>query len=608
MSRVRSRAAVRMAYLIPSLVIGCYGSAFAEEFKAGATDVTVHGAVSFGSAFRTSNRDPQLLDFSDAATIGVFGNSLARNSDQGDLNYKKGQAVSTVLQGWTSIDANYKGTGVFVSAKTWIDFTQLYQNVPFGNWPNGIVPNTPLSDTGFSSRAKFSGVALQQGYVYGPADVGGQIVTYRLGYQNIPWGIKSSFYGGLSAINPVDIPALQRPGDMPEENNIPFPVLYLKTNPVKALTLDAFWQFGEARNAHDGCGTFRSRSDYSSDGCDFVAISPDDTASLVKNIQQGLLVNKVGTPSNNELDQGGASGKYKFESIGSEGGLYYAHYNSRSYLVQSQRDTNPMLGGIDHPFIPGDPFGGNSVYRMAYIPGQDMIGATWQTRLPTKTLFSAEYVYRPNYALQFAPGDILSAGLQAGGPLQARYNTLPQGAWFGSYDNRQVGAFNASIKQDAAGLLGSKASTWTAELGLRQVYDLPNPLVTRYLRSDGFGSGPFIGGSCPVELPQVHATGCTTRGYVSPFASTVKFGGSLTYDVPSVPGLDVTFHASYRYDMSGWSYDTIISEGANYADLRVRFDYKGSYWLEAYYDPIWGGDFYTGRDRSIAGFSVGAKF
>ncbi|MFG3757512.1 DUF1302 family protein, partial [Klebsiella pneumoniae] len=86
--------------------------------------------------------------------------------------------------------------------------------------------------------------------------LGERPLDFRVGNQVITWGLRSSLAGGLSALNPLDAPATHRAGATVEQTQIPFPAASVRLSVTPKLSLDGFWQFGAARNAYDGCGTF----------------------------------------------------------------------------------------------------------------------------------------------------------------------------------------------------------------------------------------------------------------------------------------------------------------------------------------------------------------
>lgn len=214
---------------------------------------------------------------------------------------------------------------------------------------------------------------------------------------------------------------------------------------------------GEARNAYDGCGTFYG-SDYFAQGCNYVIVGAPLTVTDKTALSAGDWIARARTPANNKLGQGGIGARYAIDELRSEAGLFYAHYNARNALPEISRT---LRASTTHPFIPGNPDGGNPVYRTVFAPDIDMIGATWQTKLASNTSVSAEYVYRPNYALGFPAGEELIAAVSATTPslLRNELNALAPGAFYAGYDRRRTGVLNVTLGQQSENLLGAKLAS-----------------------------------------------------------------------------------------------------------------------------------------------------
>ncbi len=593
------------ATLIVLLATGA-APAFSQQYQLGDVQITLHGEASYGTAVRTNHPDPQLITVPNAKLLGIPSVGNTRNSDDGELNFgKAGEAVSSPLKGWLSLDVRDNGFGLFVRGKAWYDFTLSDHNVQFGNYPSNFASNSPLSDSGFQNRSKFSGVALQEAYVFGEKEIAGHQLDVRVGNQLIPWGIPSVFPGGLSVLNPVDSPALHRPGAFTEETQIPFPALFARFAATPQLSVEAFWQFGAARNAYDGCGTFYA-SDYFAQGCNYVLVGGSFAATDPTVFKQGYYITRAGTPDNSEVGQGGIGAKYKFDSLYSELGAYYAHYNSRSAIAEISR-TFRTSAAI--PFIPGNADDGNPEYRTVFPTDIDMLAVNWQTKLPSETTLATEFVYRPNQPIALPAGEELTAAVSATAPslLRADIDAGSPGAFYQGFDRHQTGAFSASIAQQFPNVAGARTAILGGELATRQVFDLPDPNVRRYIRADTFGSGP-VNGVCAAATAGVLYTGCTLKGFVTAFAYGVRVRGSLAYTIDYVPGLDVIFSATYGRDISGWSYDGTFNQGRNVASVGTRAEYKKNYFGEITFAPTWGGHFNAVRDRSVVLASVGARF
>ena len=286
------------------------------EMQFGDVHVSLHGALSMGAALRAENPDSLFITVANGKSIGLPATGSNHNGDDSELNYgHAGNIYSAPLQGWLSLSATYNQYGLFVLGKGWYDFTELHSDVPWGNYPNGLTGGRPLSDTGFESRDKFSGLALQEAYVFGAPTVGDHNIYFRIGNQYIPWGIPNLFLGGLDALNPIDLAALVRPGATYADSLVPVPAVFLRFAVTPKLALEGFWQFAEARNAYPGCGTLFA-VDYFPQGCNFALVASPlitDQAALLT----GQFVTRKNTPGNNEVDQGGVGARYTIDPLNS---------------------------------------------------------------------------------------------------------------------------------------------------------------------------------------------------------------------------------------------------------------------------------------------------
>jgi hypothetical protein len=101
---------------------------------------------------------------------------------------------------------------------------------PWGNIPNGYTPDASLSDAGAQPRSRFSGVVLDNLYASGRQRIAAMPLEWTLGYQKLDWGNRFLVLGGLRDLNPIDIPALTRPGMLQreQETRIPVPQIFAR--------------------------------------------------------------------------------------------------------------------------------------------------------------------------------------------------------------------------------------------------------------------------------------------------------------------------------------------------------------------------------------------
>ena len=114
-------------------------------------DVTVSGVATAGTVIRTTSQNPALVFPPNGMRLGIPGTAVSgSNQDDGNLNYGKGSIVSTVAKAYATFDAHYQNYGILVTGKVWGDLNQ-WQDVPWGNFPNGYAAGTPLGQGGWDS-------------------------------------------------------------------------------------------------------------------------------------------------------------------------------------------------------------------------------------------------------------------------------------------------------------------------------------------------------------------------------------------------------------------------------------------------------------------------
>ena len=299
--------------------------ALAEEYKIGDVDLTVSGVATAGTEVRTTPRDPRLIFAPNGRKLGVPATATSgANQDDGNLNYAPGSPVSSVAKAFATVDARYQNYGVLVTGKVWGDFTQLYGDVPWGNYANGYAAFTPLGQAGFGSRQQFAGFAVQQAYAYTRQTIGGVTVDGRIGEINVPWGLQTAIPGGLAlAVNAFDYAAIVRPGAQAQEALIPTPGVFTRWGFLQdKATLDVFYLFQGPQSQLPGCGTFFSGADWLPPGCNNVFFNPlfDDPTSFATD----FALNRMGAPVVHDANFG-VGGSYQADPLLTKFGFYYAH-------------------------------------------------------------------------------------------------------------------------------------------------------------------------------------------------------------------------------------------------------------------------------------------
>jgi Protein of unknown function (DUF1302) len=584
--------------------------ALAEEYKIGDVDLTVTGAATVGTEVRTTDRDPALIFAPNGRRAGIPATALSgANQDDGNLNYAQGSPVSTVAKAFATVDARYQNYGVLVTGKVWGDFTQLYGDVPWGNFANGYTPFTPLGQAGFGSRQQFAGFAVQQAYAYTRQTIGGATLDGRIGEINIPWGLQTAIPGGLAfAVNAFDYAAIVRPGAQAQESLIPTPGAFTRWGFLQdKATLDVFYLFQGPQSQLPGCGTFFSGADWVAPGCNNVYFSP--TLADPISFATDFALNRMGAPVVHDANFG-IGGSYQADALHTKFGLYYAHVDQPTPVGETVKTLR--TGNVF--FLPTNPGNLNPGYTVAYLGAVDTFTFNFTTQIDRTSLYG-EYTFSPNKPVNFNAADLVFAvvGPQFATPLRAIYNATPLGGIMPGADRLQVGNLDLGIRQVMpqafSSAFNAAALTVDAEFGLKQVYNLPSDL--RFGRSEVFGQGPVAGFPCGSagETPQQLAVQCTMNPYVTSNAYGTRLNAALTYENVFVQGLKLTPSIGLIWDMSGWSYDGIFNQGRVAMPLRLRADYGKNYFAEISWVPALRVATYDNlSDRQFVSFAVGVRF
>ena len=575
----------------------------AAEYEVPGGKLSVKGSISAGLAYRTSSRDTGLLADVNSSQIGVGGTSLTpttgRNQDDGNLNFDKGDPVSQVVNGYLSLEYKAGNYGATASAKAWYDYLYAQGDRPWGNIPNAYAPGAPLGDSGAQARSRSGNVVLDNLYANGSHSVGGGPLEWKLGYQKLEWGNRYIVVGGLRDLNPIDIPALTRPGMLQreQETRIPVPQIFARLGSPQSTSVEAFYQFSFERNAVNHCGTFYSGVDWLSDGCNAVMVGNlSDRAALAT----GSFLKRADNVMPSDSGQYGAALLHNVDSWATRFGVYATQFHSRSGysgVIKSTAAAGP-------PFIPGDPAGTNPMYYTEYPEDIRMFGLSFETRMKIATAFG-ELTYRPNQPFQFNASDLLGAVVSPVAPttLREQERALPPGGTLQGFERHKSVQLQLGAVGQVPRVLGAAGLNWGAEVIYKNVPDLPDPAVTRFGRVDVFGQGP-VNGVCP---PPAAPSQCSSDGFVSRHAYGYRLVAALRY-ANVADGVDLVPSVLFGHDISGWSGDGGILEGRKLLVASLRANWRSGFIADIAWVPTWGGTYNNQRDRSAVVMYIGQRF
>ena len=339
--------------LAVSLASSLAGPAFGVSFNIGEIEGQFDSSLSVGASWSTAKANKDLIG------VNNGGKGLSQTSDDGHLNFKRGETFSKIFKGIHDLELKYGDTGVFVRGKYWYDFElkdehRLYKDI---------------SDNNRKEGAQSSGGQILDAFVYHNYAIADQPGSVRLGKQVVSWGESTFIQGGLNSINPVDVSAFRRPGAEVKDGLIPVNMFYVSQSLTDNLSAEAFYQLEWDQTVVDNCGTFFSQPDVIADGCtdNLRVLNKRSSVPLPGVILpilegQGVDINEEGVlvrrgPDRDARDSGqwGASLKYMFEPLDTE----FAALNGKApdivlrSITEAQCAVADFLRVIDTLTVPG---------------------------------------------------------------------------------------------------------------------------------------------------------------------------------------------------------------------------------------------------------------
>ena len=159
--------------------------------------------------------------------------------DQGDLNYKKGDAFTTYLKGTHELLLKLPDDWKFLGRVSWLrDFsaTQTTGYTSVGN-PSGVgsLSSAASEDLRFKAR-------LLDFWVSKELDLGDQKARVRVGNQVISWGESLFIPGGINQTNSMDLMRLAQPGTQLKEVFLPAPIVSVASGLGHGLNIEGYVQ------------------------------------------------------------------------------------------------------------------------------------------------------------------------------------------------------------------------------------------------------------------------------------------------------------------------------------------------------------------------------
>ncbi|QOQ73597.1 DUF1302 domain-containing protein [Pseudomonas poae] len=605
--------------LAVSLASTLAGPAFGVSFNIGEIEGSFDSSLSVGASWSTAGRNKDLI----GANNG--GKGLSQTSDDGHLNFDKGDSFSKIFKGIHDLELKYGDTGIFVRGKYWYDFALQNEDLDFKN----------VSNDNRKEGAKSSGGQILDAFVYHNYTIADQPGNVRLGKQVVSWGESTFIGGGINSINPIDVSAFRRPGAEIKEGLIPVNMFYVSQTLTDNLSAEAFYQLEWDQTVVDNCGTFFSQPDVIADGCSNNlrvlnkrstipgAALPTLNALGVDVNNEGVLVKRGGDRDARDSGQFGVAMHYNFEPLDTEFGAYFMNYHSRAPIFSATGAPNSAYTRPLGPLAALRPLivAGSSQYFVEYPEDIRLYGLSFSTTLPTGTAWSGELSYRPNAPVQLSTTDILYAGVT---PIPGFGNASvlkgTPGQDLHGYSRKEVTQFQTTFTHFFDQVMGATRLTTVGEIGVTHVGGLESKNEARYGRDPVFGPGSLPGGFCNAlnnstaqgaGLPNASGlnTNCNNDGYTT--ATSWGYRARAIWEYPDVfAGVNLKPNVAWSHDVKGYSPGPggNFEEGRKAVSLGVDAEYQNTYTVSLNYTNFFGGKFTTVDDRDFIALSAGVNF
>ncbi|TRX74209.1 DUF1302 domain-containing protein [Pseudomonas mangiferae] len=628
--------------LAVSLASTLAGPASAVTFNIGEIEGQFDSSLSVGASWATAKPDSNLIG------VNNGGKGLSQTSDDGHLNFKRGETFSKIFKGIHDLELKYGDTGVFVRGKYWYDFELKDENRPFKD----------IDDHNRKEGAKSSGAEILDAFVYHNYTIADLPGSVRVGKQVVSWGESTFIQNGINSVNPVDVSAFRRPGAEIKEGLIPVNMFYVSQSITDNLSAEAFYQLEWDQTVVDNCGTFFSQADVVADGCDMnLAVLSNDPGSiaLVNGILkpsglgvtpspwgEGLVVRRSGDRDPRDSGQFGFALRYFAEELNTEFGGYFMNYHSRLPIFSGQGPSVAaantinqiatgaagLVGASTAARLAAAAMAGNSSYFIEYPEDIRLYGLSFSTTLPTGTAWSGELSYRPNAPVQLNTTDILYSGLNpiSLGGVRPYDNASVLDGYAGQdlhgYRRKEVTQLQTTLTHFFDQVMGAERLTLVGEVGWTHVGGLESNSEARYGRDPIFGPGPLAG--TLTGMPTCQALNASTLGAAGGpnvsrhcekdgFTTSDSWGYRVRaiWDYNDVfAGVNLKPNVAWSHDVDGYSPGPggNFEEGRKAISLGLDAEYQNTYTASLSYTNFFDGKYSTVDDRDFVALSFGVNF
>ena len=545
--------------------------------------------ISLGGLWRMSGRDPALIGITNGGT------SRTVNGDDGNLNYRNGELVSSLFKGTYEFELKYQNWGLFTRGSWYYDRAGAEKD-----------------ELGPKAHSRLKGdVVLLDAYAYGRFDLGGNKSAVRVGNQVVSWGESTFIPNSINSINPVDVSKLRTPGSELKEAFIPTPMLWVSQQLGQGISVEGYVQANWQKTRLDPRGSYFSTTDTFSDDGDravvtfgrrrdqhFPLTNPSPTAALFPiygpfDPAASVWVPRGDdrTPSNS--GQFGVSLRYLASALNNtEFGLYFLNYHSRTPVASVRKTTFPALGSGTTNLLTGSPFipvaantaNGSASIFAEYPEKIHLVGLSFNTAGPIGIAFQGEYSYRRNQPVQLGVTDLVLASLNLPSQMAQNPADIPLGAEITGYKRVGMHQLQATATKAIPQMLGAEQFVFVVEAGLNYL-DLPSDL-----QFEGYGTLlPVLQSSANIAAGGSAQPG----GWATKKSWGYRIAARLEYP-NAVMGVNVIPRIAFAHDVEGVGPN--FNKGAQAATFGLGFSYQQNWQADLSYTAFFSGRTFCGTD------------
>jgi hypothetical protein len=584
------------------------------EFSSGDWNGTVDTLVSYGISVRIEDRDESLIGLANidpaigqqplAVQLTAPGR-FSVNSDDGNLNYDKGDPFSNAVKATTELSLNYReNSGAFLRASYFYDFE-----------------NADRRNLTAEAKEKVGrDLKLLDAFVFHNYSFGDRSGNVRLGRQVHSWGESTFIQGGINTINPIDVSKLRVAGAELKEAFLGVESLSTSFTFNENLSGELVYLFEFEETEPDPMGTYFGTNDFGTLGADFVMLNFGRTNEPVSfaACQRGLVT--AATPAEfascsaavprapdrkaSDSGQYGAALRYFSPALNdTEFGLFFMNYHSRLPLASGRAVTTTA------------PTSGR--YFIEYPEDIRMYGLSFNTTLNNwGVALQGELSYRDNQPYQIDDVELLFAALSplnaltpsTGLHFRSQLGTFRPGDEIRGWERHKVSQFQSTATKvfGPGNFLQAEQIAAVIEVGATEVWDLPNEETLRYQCDGSDTGGGFDSVTGALRNPVTQKS-----GFCTPFSWGYRVAVRADYNNVWGTPFNMSPRIAFNHDVQGLTPGPggNFIEGRTSTTIGVEANYLNQWAADLSYSMFAGaGDLNLISDRDFVSFTVKYSF